>query len=259
MRSVYCLCIIVNLLLLTSDGDAGLAKGIISSIHDTAHKVLDDIHHALNFKEDPKKGTAGVVTVADNKTNDDNKFVATSTAAYIDKELNKEVTGFVITKEEDDTKLNFVSNPTTEATVNFTSIVKEERSDFVGGCSTGYSRTEDGRCKCVFGQKYNNNGEPNEESWEAGSHVDTIDYHEDNVECSEEPTSLLATETTAPELDPDTLYALGEITEEVSKFRPNIHEKLSRLWFPILKNCLNKENKENLVKDYKLSKNCPLL
>ncbi|XP_050347875.1 growth-blocking peptide, long form-like [Nymphalis io] len=151
MRSVYCLCIIVNLLLLNSEADAGLVKGIISSIHDTAHKVRDDIHQALHFKEDPKKETADVVTVADNKTNGDNKFVATSTAAYNNKEVNKEVTGVVMPKDEDDSKLIFVTNPTTESTVNFTSTtVKDGRENFAGGCSTGYERTVDGRCRPTF-------------------------------------------------------------------------------------------------------------
>lgn len=60
-------------------------------------------------------------------------------------------------------------------------------------------------------------------------------------------------------MDPDILTALGEPTEETPKFGPKIHEKLSRLWLPILRKGMEKESKEKLVKEYPIPENCPLL
>lgn len=66
-------------------------------------------------------------------------------------------------------------------------------------------------------------------------------------------------EVIEPQLDPDILTALGETTEEAPKFGPNIHEKLSKLWNPILRKGLSKEAKENLTKSYHIPENCSLL
>lgn len=65
--------------------------------------------------------------------------------------------------------------------------------------------------------------------------------------------------TPAPELDPEILSALGEASTETPKFGPNIHEKLSQLWLPILRKGLNKEAKDKLNKEYLIPENCPLL
>lgn len=73
---------------------------------------------------------------------------------------------------------------------------------------------------------------------------------ENKVDGSEEPT---------PELDPDILSALGETTEEAPKFGPKIHEKLPRLWLPILKKGINKDLKDKLTKEYPIPDNCQLL
>ncbi|XP_047535375.1 growth-blocking peptide, long form-like [Vanessa atalanta] len=153
MKTVYCFCLIVNTLLLVRNSDAGLVRDIFGSVHDAAHKVRDDIHQTFYPKQDQKKETVDVVHVADNKNNDNNQFVfvTTSTAATVNKEVSKEPTGFVMPKDDDETKFVFPSMPTTEATVNITSTtVKDGRENFAGGCSTGYERTADGRCKPTF-------------------------------------------------------------------------------------------------------------
>ncbi|XP_026727564.1 uncharacterized protein LOC113493758 [Trichoplusia ni] len=66
-------------------------------------------------------------------------------------------------------------------------------------------------------------------------------------------------EEQAPELDPDTLTALGETTEETPTLGPKIHDKLSSLWLPILRKGINKETKEKLLKKYPIPENCTLL
>ncbi|XP_046969363.1 growth-blocking peptide, long form-like [Vanessa cardui] len=154
MKIVYCFCLIVNILLLVHNSDAGLVKGIIGSIHDAAHKVREDIHQTFHPKQEHKKETVDVVHVADNKKAADNNqlvFATTSTVATVNKEASKEPTGFVMPKDDDEPKFVFASMPTTEATVNISSTtVKDGRENFAGGCSTGYERTADGRCKPTF-------------------------------------------------------------------------------------------------------------
>lgn len=62
-----------------------------------------------------------------------------------------------------------------------------------------------------------------------------------------------------PELDPEVLLALGEETENVSKFGEGIHRSLAQRWEPILKKGLPKEAKQKLLKDYLIPENCTLL
>lgn len=66
-------------------------------------------------------------------------------------------------------------------------------------------------------------------------------------------------EEQTPELDPDTLTALGETTEEAPTLGPKIHDTLSGLWLPILRKGINKEAKEKLLKEYPIPENCTLL
>lgn len=88
---------------------------------------------------------------------------------------------------------------------------------------------------------------------------DAGNFQENDAEGSEEPAPVPAQEPTVPELDSDILSALGETTEEAPKFGPNIHDKLSSLWLPILKKGLNKDAKEKLTKEYPIPENCSLL
>lgn len=88
---------------------------------------------------------------------------------------------------------------------------------------------------------------------------DAGNFQENDADGSEEPAPVPAQEPTVPELDSDILSALGETTEEAPKFGPNIHDKLSSLWLPILKKGLNKDAKEKLTKEYPIPENCSLL
>lgn len=65
--------------------------------------------------------------------------------------------------------------------------------------------------------------------------------------------------TPLPDLDPDILSALGEVSEDVPKFGEKIHDNLARLWLPILRKGIEKEAKEKLMKQYQIPENCTLL
>ncbi|CAG9113601.1 unnamed protein product [Plutella xylostella] len=82
--------------------------------------------------------------------------------------------------------------------------------------------------------------------------VDVLENSTNDVLDTEEPSQE---PVTVPELDPETLSALGETTEEAPKFGANIHESLSRLWLPILRKGINKETKEKLAKEYLVPEN----
>lgn len=71
-------------------------------------------------------------------------------------------------------------------------------------------------------------------------------------EGSEKPTPL-------PDLDPDILSALGEVTEDTPTFGEKIHDNLSKLWLPILRKGIEKEAKDKLMKQYQIPENCTLL
>lgn len=62
-----------------------------------------------------------------------------------------------------------------------------------------------------------------------------------------------------PDLDPDLLSALGESTDDNPEFGDKIHENLSKLWLPLLKKGMSKENKEKILKEYLIPDNCRLL
>ncbi|CAG9117949.1 unnamed protein product [Plutella xylostella] len=86
--------------------------------------------------------------------------------------------------------------------------------------------------------------------------VDVLENGTNDVLDTEEPSQE---PVTVPELDPETLSALGETTEKAPKFGANIHESLSRLWLPILRKGINNETKEKLAKEYLVPENCALL
>ncbi|XP_049882416.1 uncharacterized protein LOC126378257 [Pectinophora gossypiella] len=65
-------------------------------------------------------------------------------------------------------------------------------------------------------------------------------------------------ENVVPEIDPELLQALGEVTEGTPEFGEKIHENLAQLWAPLLKKGLSKESKEKLTKDYLIPENCKL-
>lgn len=62
-----------------------------------------------------------------------------------------------------------------------------------------------------------------------------------------------------PELDPEMLLALGEYTSDSPDYGEKILESQARLWLPLLKKGIQKENKEKLLKEYTIPDNCRLL
>lgn len=63
----------------------------------------------------------------------------------------------------------------------------------------------------------------------------------------------------SPELDPELLEALGETSDDIPVYGPNIHNKLAQRWLPILKKGLQAETKEKLLKEHAVPENCKLL
>ncbi|KAJ2947219.1 hypothetical protein O0L34_g16928 [Tuta absoluta] len=64
---------------------------------------------------------------------------------------------------------------------------------------------------------------------------------------------------TEPELDPELLEALGESTCDAPEYGSKIHENLAKLWLPLLRKGMSKDNKEKMLKDYLIPDNCRLL
>lgn len=63
----------------------------------------------------------------------------------------------------------------------------------------------------------------------------------------------------APDLDPELLSALGEVTDDSPKFGEKIHGNLASLWLPLLRKGLPKDSKEKILKEYLIPENCTLL
>ncbi|KAL4721630.1 hypothetical protein ACJJTC_013531 [Scirpophaga incertulas] len=62
-----------------------------------------------------------------------------------------------------------------------------------------------------------------------------------------------------PELDPQLLQALGDTSDDIPIYGPDIHSTLAERWLPILKKGIQKESKEKLLKEYNVPNNCKLL
>lgn len=62
-----------------------------------------------------------------------------------------------------------------------------------------------------------------------------------------------------PSLDPELLSALGASATDTPDFGDPIHDSLAKLWLPLLRKGLVKEEKTNLMKEYLIPSNCKLL
>lgn len=72
-------------------------------------------------------------------------------------------------------------------------------------------------------------------------------------------TTILPETPSIPELDSEMLSALGEPTDDTPDFGENIHDNLAKLWLPLLKKGMPKENRDKILKDYLIPDNCRLL
>ncbi|CAH0717197.1 unnamed protein product, partial [Brenthis ino] len=136
------------------NANGGLVKGFIESVHEKAHKVHDDIRDFLH----PKNNENVPAYNSNNEDNNDGKLIfvssptlpANAEGTTNDNNLNRDVKSENISED----KVVFVVSSTTEvaaATVTgSTTTEKEGRENFFGGCSTGFKRTADGRCKPTF-------------------------------------------------------------------------------------------------------------
>lgn len=62
-----------------------------------------------------------------------------------------------------------------------------------------------------------------------------------------------------PELDTELLQALGDPSDDIPVYGPDIHEKLALRWLPLLKKGIEKDAKDKLLKEYAIPSNCKLL
>lgn len=144
-------------LLFLQDVNGGLVKGLFESVHETAHKVRDDIRSYLHPEQDIKKNEmASVPNNANNYNHQvDNSrlvFVLPTTATPRQDDSKNENDRFQFERYDkgvSEEKLVFFTSPTT-APPTSTTTQKEGRENFFGGCSTGFKRTADGRCKPTF-------------------------------------------------------------------------------------------------------------
>lgn len=87
--------------------------------------------------------------------------------------------------------------------------------------------------------------------------ADCIDSVEQSID-QPGPSSQIDTQAET-DLDPDLLSALGESTSDAPEYGDGIHENLSKLWLPLLKKGMPKENKDKILRDYLIPENCKLL
>ncbi|KAI8426726.1 hypothetical protein MSG28_014428 [Choristoneura fumiferana] len=77
-----------------------------------------------------------------------------------------------------------------------------------------------------------------------------------------EPQPSISKEAVSAEevgLDPELLQALGESTSDTPEYGQAIHESLAKLWLPVLRKGLAKDNIDNLLRHYLIPDNCKLL
>lgn len=74
--------------------------------------------------------------------------------------------------------------------------------------------------------------------------------------CSTQDEAVISVDN---ELDPELLSALGESMFDTPEYGEKINDNLSKLWLPLLKKGMPKENKDKLLKEYLIPDNCKLL
>lgn len=156
MKKANFIYIYTFLLLFLQNVNGGLVKEFIESVHEKAHKVRDDIRGYLHPEQNIKnKETASIPNNADNYNHqiDDRLIFVLSTTASPEMNNEKRKSDIVQFERNDqnvnEEKIVFFSSPTTPPPTS-TTTQKEGRENFFGGCSTGFKRTADGRCKPTF-------------------------------------------------------------------------------------------------------------
>lgn len=155
---VHCFCIFTYLLFFLQNANGGLVRGFIESVHEKAHKVHDDIRDLLH----PENNENVPAYNSNNEDNNDGKLIFVSSptlATNAEGATNENNDNSNVKPENFDKNINedmvvFVVSSTTEvapaAVTGSTTTEKEGRENFFGGCSTGFKRTADGRCKPTF-------------------------------------------------------------------------------------------------------------
>lgn len=161
------------LITLFENAQSGLVIGFVEKIHDSIHKVHEDVHNLFRPKENNNKNLSSDGYQRENQDNKPPSTVATNIKqdnnekiifADVDDTRNEKsmnnnnsiVTpadiGLWTTTDKTGTTeeiLIFSSSPSTPSPLS-TTTKKEGRENFAAGCSTGYKRTPDGRCKPTF-------------------------------------------------------------------------------------------------------------
>ncbi|XP_047984704.1 uncharacterized protein LOC125235531 [Leguminivora glycinivorella] len=80
-----------------------------------------------------------------------------------------------------------------------------------------------------------------------------------NEETPPPPQTEAGDAETVPVIDAELLTALGEATDEAPKYGEQIHPDLAQRWLPILRKGMDKNAKDELIKEYSIPENCKLL
>ncbi|XP_049865652.1 growth-blocking peptide, long form-like [Pectinophora gossypiella] len=121
--------------------NCGIVKNFFDDVHNTAHKVREDIKDLLH----PKKGE-DTPTKAQEEVSVKEPTVKPAEQPSKSEEKPVEVTTTSTPKAASDSTVATTAAPAS----NVTTTEKDGRENFKGSCATGYARTADGRCKPTF-------------------------------------------------------------------------------------------------------------
>lgn len=156
MKKLY-YSLFINLVLLFQITNGGLTKGIFGTIHETAHKIHDDIHKVFHPNEDTnKRGLYPEVNNIKYKETEDRVFTFAVSSTRTPQVMSN-VTPTKTEKITEERPFVFVTSSTpgpdtvqVTTTKSATTTVKDGRENFAGGCLPGRQRTDDGRCEVPF-------------------------------------------------------------------------------------------------------------
>lgn len=169
MKLILTVLVLCSITLLNSNlVHGGLIKNVFEKVHDTAHKVREDVRSVfLPEKHEQEHSVENENTDFKPVTESNSADVNYNNDKSIKKEEDQKSSSIGLQDEhinankntvEENTEINSdgenkdsVQKDNTEAKVNGQETAgKDGRENFTGGCATGYQRTSDGRCKPTY-------------------------------------------------------------------------------------------------------------
>ncbi|CAG4940690.1 unnamed protein product [Colias eurytheme] len=133
------------LILCCALANAGLLRDFAESLHETSHKIGDDIRrviHPTNASPRNEITTSTTLATPQKKENTIEKVDTSETAIVFPSTDTEETKPSTVKSDVMEPSSTVASASTTEK--------KDGRENFGGGCSTGFKRTADGRCLPTF-------------------------------------------------------------------------------------------------------------